>query len=117
MASQNFKADDATNWSHSVAPNRLVTWVESHDTYCNAHESASLTNDQIRVAWVFLTSRQYGTPLFYSRPDGSSPSNVWGNNVAGAKGNDEFKHPEVIAANKFRRAMSGKAEQLIFNND
>ena len=117
LASQNFKADDATNWSHSVAPNRLVTWVESHDTYCNAHESASLTNDQIRVAWVFLTSRQYGTPLFYSRPDGSSPSNVWGNNVAGAKGNDEFKHPEVIAANKFRRAMSGKAEQLIFNND
>ena len=117
LEAQNFNADDATNWSHSVAPNRLVTWVESHDTYCNAHESASLTNEQIRVAWVFLTSRQHGTPLFYSRPDGSNPSNVWGNNVAGAKGNDEFKHPEVIAANKFRRAMSGKAEQLIFNTE
>ena len=117
LTAKNFKADNVTNWSHSVSPDRLVTWVESHDTYCNAHESASLTNEQIRVAWVFLTSRQYGTPLFYSRPDGSTPDNVWGNNVAGAKGNDEFKHPEVIAANKFRRAMSGVAETLYFNNN
>ncbi len=114
---KSFKAEDATNWAHSVEPSRLVTWVESHDTYCNAHESASLTSDQIRVAWVFLTSRQYGTPLFYSRPDGSSTENVWGNNVAGAKGNDEFKHPEVIAVNKFRQAMSGNAETLYFVNN
>ena len=117
LSAKNFKADDATNWSHSVSPDRLVTWVESHDTYCNAHESAGLTNEQIRMAWVFLVSRQYGTPLFYSRPDGSSVDNVWGNNVAGAKGNDEFKHPEVVAANKFRRAMSGQAEKLYFNEN
>ena len=117
LSAKNFKADNATNWAHSVSPDRLVTWVESHDTYCNAHESASLTNEQIRVAWVFLTSRQYGTPLFYSRPDGSTPDNVWGNNVAGAKGNNEFKHPEVIAVNKFRRAMSGQQETLYFNDN
>lgn len=117
LEKKNFSADNATSWAHSVSPDRLVTWVESHDTYCNAHESASLTCDQIRVAWVFLASRQYGTPLFYSRPDGSSPKNVWGNNIAGAKGNDEFKHPEVIAVNKFRRAMSGTTETLYFNNN
>lgn len=117
LTAKNFKADNATSWAHSVSPDCLVTWVESHDTYCNAHESASLTNEQIRVAWVFLTSRQHGTPLFYSRPDGSTPENVWGNNVAGAKGNDEFKHPEVIAVNKFRRAMSGQPETLYFNDN
>lgn len=117
LNAQNFKADNATNWAHFVSPNRLVTWVESHDTYCNAHESASLTGDQIRMAWVFLVSRQYGTPLFYSRPDGSSPENIWGNNVAGAKGNDDFKHPEVVEANKFRKAMSGLTEILYFNEN
>ena len=117
LEKKSFTADDATNWAHSVSPDRLVTWVESHDTYCNAHESASLTCNQIRVAWVFLTSRQYGTPLFYSRPDGSSPENVWGNNIAGAKGNDEFKHPEVVAVNKFRTLMSGLPETLYFNDN
>ena len=117
LAAKDFSADNVTNWAHSVSADRLVTWVESHDTYCNAHESASLTNEQIRMAWVFLTSRQYGTPLFYSRPDGSTPDNVWGNNIAGAKGNDEFKHPEVIAANKFRKEMSGQAEKLFFNDN
>ena len=117
LAAKDFSADNVTNWAHSVSADRLVTWVESHDTYCNAHESASLTNEQIRMAWVFLTSRQYGTPLFYSRPDGSTPDNVSVNNIAGAKGNDEFKHPEVIAANKFRKAMSGQAEKLFFNDN
>lgn len=112
-----FVGEDITSWAHTVSPSRLVTWVESHDTYCNAHESASLTSDQIRAAWVFLTARQYGTPLFYSRPDGSSLENVWGNNVAGAKGNDEFKHPEVVAVNKFRTAMSGQKETLYFNEN
>ncbi len=117
LNAKNFTADNAKDWAHSMPPQNLVTWVESHDTYCNAHESASLTSEQIRTAWVFLTSRQFGTPLFYSRPNGSTPDNVWGNNVAGAKGNDEFIHPEVVAANKFRRAMHGQTETLYFNDN
>ncbi|MDE6142839.1 MAG: alpha-amylase, partial [Muribaculaceae bacterium] len=36
----------------------------------------------------------------------------WGDNVLGAKGNDEFFHPEVVAANKFRSAMKGQKEDL-----
>ena len=103
---------DVVTYSHPATPDRLVTWVESHDTYCNGHESAVLTDDQIRMGWVFLAARQYGTPLFYSRPDGSGPGNVWGNNLVGAKGNDSFKHPEVLAVNKFRRAMKGQPELL-----
>ncbi|MDE7154196.1 MAG: alpha-amylase [Muribaculaceae bacterium] len=99
-------------WNHPVDAVHLVTWVESHDTYCNAHESAGMTDDQIRMGWVFLTSRKGGTPLFFSRPAGSTRENYWGNNRIGERGNDEFKHPEVIAANKFRHAMAGESEKI-----
>lgn len=106
------KGIDLRNWDHQAAPEFLTTWVESHDTYCNAHESAALTDDQIRTGWVFLTARQNGTPLFFSRPMNSSRKNFWGDNVAGARGNDEFLHPEVVAANKFRKAMTGQKEDI-----
>lgn len=108
---------DLKNWHHEAAPEYLTTWVESHDTYCNANESAHLTDDQIRTAWVFLTARQNGTPLFFSRPAGSTRDNYFGNNVLGARGNDEFKHPEVAAVNKFRHDMRGQKEDLQFSDD
>jgi alpha-amylase len=103
---------DLRSYHHEAAPEFLTTWVESHDTYANAHESAHLTDDQIRIGWVFLTARQNGTPLFFSRPAGSTRSNYYGNNVLGARGNDEFKHPEVVAVNKFRTAMNGQKEDV-----
>lgn len=103
---------DIVNWYHSAAPEYLTTWVESHDTYANAHESAALTDTQIRNGWVFLTARQNGTPLFFSRPAGSTRSAYWGDNILGAAGNDEFFHPEVAAVNKFRTAMAGQKEQI-----
>ena len=109
--------DQVTNWQHSVCPAKLTTWVESHDTYCNANESASLTDTQVRLGWVIITARQNGIPLFYSRPDGRTPENIWGNNLMGAKGNDEFKHPEVVAVNKFRKAMNGEFEKVSILND
>ena len=111
------KGIDLKSFHHEAAPEHLTTWVESHDTYANAHESAHLTDDQIRVGWVFLTARQNGTPLFFSRPAGSTRSNYYGNNVLGARGNDEFKHPEVVAVNKFRTAMNGQKEDLQINED
>lgn len=106
------KGLDIISYHHQAAPEYLTTWVESHDTYANAHESAHLTDCQIRLGWVFLTARQNGTPLFFSRPAGSTRKNYWGNNILGARGNDEFKHPEVVAANQFRKAMSGQQEQV-----
>lgn len=109
---------DLTDWRHPVEPEHLVTWVESHDTYCNAHESAGLTDDQIRVGWVILASRGGGShPLFYSRPNNSTRQNYWGDNRIGARGNSEFMHPQVVAANKFRVAMSGQPEKLTVGNN
>ena len=117
LESGDTRTADLTDWHHSASPESLVTWVESHDTYCNAHESAGLTDDQIRTGWVFLTSRATGRPLFYSRPAGSTRENYWGDNLIGKRGNDEFFHPEVVAVNKFRHAMSGQPETLTFSDN
>lgn len=112
LEKRNANGIDLKNWYHSAAPEYLTTWVESHDTYCNAHESASLTDTQIRNGWVFLTARQNGVPLFFSRPAGSTRQNYWGDNVLGADGNGAYFHPEVVAVNKFRQKMKGQKENI-----
>jgi alpha-amylase len=117
LAKRSAKDIDIISWYHTAAPEYLTTWVESHDTYCNANESAVLTDAQIRTAWVFLTARQNGTPLFYSRPMNSTRENYWGDNLLGARGNDEFFHPEVVAVNKFRKSMEGQIEDIQISED
>ncbi len=105
------------DWCHPAEASKLTTWVESHDTYCNNNESASLSDTQIRLGWTILAARQNGNPLFFSRPDGRTSENIWGNNLMGAKGNDEFRHPEVVAVNKFRKEMKGQKENISTAND
>ena len=113
VTGNSFDVDTISNWRHA-SPGRLVTWVESHDTYCNAGVSSRMTDEQLRLAWAVIAARKDGTPLFYSRPDGSNGAsgNRWGNNVLGAKGNNEFKSTEVREVNLFRNAMAGKSEYL-----
>ena len=117
LAKRSAKDIDLLNWYHRAAPEYLTTWVESHDTYCNANESAGLTDAQIRTGWVFLTARQNGTPLFYSRPMNSTRENYFGDNLLGARGNDEFFHPEVVAVNNFRKEMNGQIEDVQIAED
>ena len=113
VTGNSFDVNSISNWRHA-SPGRLVTWVESHDTYCNAGVSSRMTDEQLRLAWAVIAARKDGTPLFYSRPDGSDGANGnrWGNNVLGAKGNDQFKSAEVREVNLFRNAMAGKSEYL-----
>ncbi len=113
----NAKADNLLTWHSSVDPAHLVTWVESHDTYCNEHASAGMPDELIRLGWVFLTARQWGTPLFYSRPHGSTRENYWGDNEIGKVGNDEFKHPVVRAANEFRHRFASEPENIILSEN
>ena len=117
LAKRSAKDIDLLDWYHRAASEYLTTWVESHDTYCNANESAGLTDAQIRTGWVFLTARQNGTPLFYSRPMNSTRENYFGDNLLGARGNDEFFHPEVVAVNKFRQSMEGQVEDVQIAED
>ncbi|MDE6269227.1 MAG: alpha-amylase, partial [Muribaculaceae bacterium] len=117
LNSGSYNGADLASWHHPADPSQLVTWVESHDTYCNEHESAGMSDDLVRAGFVFLTARQHGRPLFFSRPAGSTRENLWGNNRIGARGNDEFKHPEVVAANNFRKAMHGQVEHIFTTDD
>ena len=117
LIQRDFKKNDLKSWHHKANPKQLITWVESHDTYCNAGESAGMSDALVRCGWTLLAARSTGVPLFLSRPDGSSPENRWGNNRIGARGNDNFMHPEVIAANNFRQAMAGEKETLYYSAD
>ncbi|RYQ08949.1 Bacterial Ig-like domain (group 2) [Bifidobacterium pseudolongum subsp. globosum] len=98
-----------------VRDNQLVTWVESHDNYANDdRESTGITADKIRMGWAIVASRAGGAPLFFNRPAGSGGNNAQFSEQTqlGAAGDDEWKHPEVVAVNKFRNAMEGAPEYL-----
>ena len=103
-------------WRNEAGADRLVTWVESHDTYANAGESAKLTNWQIRKGWAVIAARKGGVPLFFSRPKGAEATQFPGESKIGDSGNDEYKNPEVAALNKFRIFVRGLDEKL-FNAD
>ncbi|MEE0859099.1 MAG: alpha-amylase family glycosyl hydrolase [Acutalibacteraceae bacterium] len=95
----------------------IVTWVESHDNYCNDGNWSAMDETQIKQAWAIICAREGGTPLFFDRPAGSSTDDQWGDNKIGAMGSDFFTDKEVTAVNKFRTAMIGEEENLTNPND
>ena len=100
-----------------VDPSKFVTWVESHDNYCNEGSEnetwSKLSEDDVEVGWAIIAARSGGAPLFFSRPDGSSKEDQWGKNVIGKKGSDGFKSETVSALNHFRNEMAGTGETLL----
>lgn len=105
ILSRNLNSYQATG----VDPQNLVTWVESHDNYCNDESYLQLDDQQIRIGWAIIASKGDTTPLFFSRPNNSSMSNMWGDNLIGPAGNGNYYHPEVAAVNHFRNAMIGES--------
>ena len=90
---------------------QTVTWVESHDNYCNDQSYKELTEtQQVIQAWAAVAARKDGTPLFFDRPNNSSSSNPWGDNKIGPEGSDMYKDPQVVAVNFFRNEMAGTAQ-------
>lgn len=99
---ENYKAD-------GVDSGRLITWVESHDTYANdSEESTAMTDEEIKDGWAIIAARAKANPLFYNRPAGRGKLD--GN--IGDMGDDLWRDPDVVAVNKFREAMIGKDEKL-----
>jgi alpha-amylase len=116
IKSDGLSAKHLSNWRNEAGEDKLVTWVESHDTYANAGESAKLTNWQIRKGWAVIAARKGGTPLFFNRPKGAEATQFPGVSKIGDAGNDEFKNSEVSALNNFRVFVKGMDEKL-FNAD
>ena len=95
-----------------MSEDRIVTWVESHDNYCNDGTWSQLTEDDVKHAWAIIAARSGGTPLFFSRPAGADITDQWGNNLIGAEGSEFYKSTEVAEINKFRNHMIGLDETL-----
>lgn len=89
----------------------LVTWVESHDNYADG-TYATIDDQMVRQGWALIAAQGDSTPLFFSRPAGSSTTSQWGKNTIGIAGNDNYFHPEVVAVNKFRNAMVGEDKSV-----
>ena len=117
LKNRKFSAKGLADWRNAAGEDKIVTWVESHDTYANYGESAKLTNFELRAGWALIASRKGGTPLFFNRPQGPEATQFPGVSKIGDIGNDEFKNPEVTAVNKFRAAMAGEDEELLNGDD
>ncbi|MBQ1638110.1 MAG: alpha-amylase [Ruminococcus sp.] len=115
-----------------VEDSKLVTWVESHDTYCTDDVPANnqfsswytTTNDDIKRGWAVICAQGDTTPLFYARPQGSGArieggtttqnfNQKWGDNTIGIAGDGNYYSDEVAAVNKFRNAMVGEGKNLV----
>lgn len=108
IANKNLDADFITDamLPSGAKADQTVTWVESHDNYCNDASYKELTEtQQVIQAWAAIAARKDGTPLFFDRPNNSTSSNPWGDNKIGPAGSDMFKDPQVVAVNFFRNEM------------
>lgn len=103
LHNRNLDADTICDYnSYGVEAEKLISWIESHDNYCNDKSYEVVDDSDIILGWAFITSRKGSTPLFFNRPDGSTKSNPWGKNIIGNVGNDIWKDSRVVEVNKFR---------------
>lgn len=94
---------------------QTVTWVESHDNYCNDASYRELTDRQVIQGWAIIAARAGGTPLFFSRPNGASANAPWGDDVIGPAGSDMYMDPQVVAVNYFGNEMGDDAPEYLSN--
>lgn len=117
LKNEKMSAKGLLDWKNVAGEDKIVTWVESHDTYANHGESAGLLNYQLRCGWALIAARKGGTPLFFSRPKGKEGVQFPGKSLIGDAGNDEFFCKEVAEVNKFRTAFAGTSEELVQGSD
>ncbi|URZ87933.1 starch-binding protein [Floricoccus penangensis] len=121
--------DDVSPYHNGVKPNRLVTWVESHDMYANGEDKADgdvdyahsvwMSDEDIKIGWSVVASRAQSVPLFFSRPVGGGKGVRFPNqSKMGDAGSDLYKDKTISEINKFHNLMVGKSELLVNpNND
>lgn len=117
VISRKLNATELTDLKIDTENPTAITWVESHDNYCNDGTSSSLSDKQVILGWAIIAARENGTPLFFDRPYGNTAGNMWGTmNRIGAMGNPFYKDEAVVGVNHFRTAMTGEDEKL-YNAD
>ena len=102
----------------SIPNSRVVSFVETHDTYANSGASRCLSQTQIHLAWAMCAGREGSVPLFFNRPTTQSFGDNYLNpqgeayKTVGERGSDDFKDPDVVAMNIFHNDMAGQSEDV-----
>jgi len=99
------------NWvSRGVAPDKLVLWGESHDTYSNGPDdwgaSTNMNQNVIDRAYAVVASRNGSNALYFSRPSARDKGSIH----SGQKGSTSFKNTEVAAVNHLKNACVGEKD-------
>lgn len=128
------KVSDKTAFTYTrkSSADKLITWVENHDTYLNHWGSTGLkgndnymSDEQIMLAWSAVGARADAQALYFARPDGcANPDNPndpnASNKIDGTLGmstkNFDWKDKKVAAVNKFKNAMVGVGETTSTKN-
>ncbi len=103
-------------WNYSYGyndnPDKIVVWVESHDTYANNGEygsSTDISDNKIKLGWSIIASRAQTTPLFFVRPKHGLSEKIQ-NFIK----NEQWENHEISLINKFHYDMIGKNEYIRF---
>ncbi|WP_415273291.1 alpha-amylase [Bacillus siamensis] len=114
LKNRNLSVSNISHYASDVSADKLVTWVESHDTYANDEEESTwMSDDDIRLGWAVIGSRSGSTPLFFSRPEGGGNGVRFpGKSQIGDRGSALFKDQAITAVNQFHNEMAGQPEEL-----
>ncbi|PAD62945.1 alpha-amylase [Bacillus siamensis] len=114
LKNRNLSVSNISHYASDVSADKLVTWVESHDTYANDEEESTwMSDDDIRLGWAVIGSRSGSTPLFFSRPEGGGNGVRFpGKSQIGDRGSALFKDQAIAAVNIFHNVMGGQPEEL-----
>ena len=104
------------NWvNRGIAPNKLVLWGESHDTWSNGKDwgfSNEMSQNVIDRAYAVVASRNGSNALYFSRPGSSDKENI----QSGQKGSTAFKNKEIAAVNQLKNACGNEKDYFQSSN-
>lgn len=95
----------------SIPNSKLVSFVETHDTYANEGATRCMSQNQIQLAWSMVAGREGSVPLFFNRPTSQSFGDNYLNpqgepyKSVGKSGSDDYKQQNVVVMNKFHTIM------------
>ncbi len=98
------------NWvNRGIAPNKLVLWGESHDTWSNGKDwgfSNEMSQNVIDRAYAVVASRNGSNALYFSRPGSADKESIH----SGQKGSTAFKSQEIAAVNQLKNACGSEKD-------
>lgn len=92
----------------------LVTWVESHDNFCDK-TSTNLTHQQLLLGWGVAGARKDAAALYFCRPEHervSSAGFIDYDEMIGGPGSTLWQDKTVGEVNKFRNCFAGQSETV-----